>query len=162
RRSPEHARTPRRALRRRGGSLHRRRAGRRRTRHDPAAAPPGGGGRVTAGDGPIRVLVVDDEPLARKGLRMKLAHEPDVDVVGEAEDGPDAVRKIANLRPDLVFLDVQMPGKDGFQVLEDVADVHLPEVIFVTAFDRYALRAFDAHALDYLVKPTTDARFKES
>jgi two-component system LytT family response regulator len=107
----------------------------------------------------IRTLIVDDEPLARRAMRMRLGREPDIEVVGEACDGHGAVETIRRLRPDLVFLDVQMPGLDGFGVLEQVADEHLPMVVFVTASDVHALRAFEIHALDYLLKPFSSARF---
>ena len=110
----------------------------------------------------IRTLVVDDEPLAREGLRVRLAREDDIEIVGEAADGPTAVSAILSLRPDVVFLDVQMPGMDGFEVVERTAAVHLPVVVFVTAFDRYALRAFAAHALDYLMKPIAHRRFQDA
>ena len=110
----------------------------------------------------IRTLIVDDEPLARDGLRMRLAGQPDVEIVGEAADGPAAVDAIRTLRPDLVYLDVQMPGLDGFQVLERVGDANLPMVVFVTAHDDRALRAFEIHALDYLLKPFPEERFLES
>jgi len=110
----------------------------------------------------IRTLVVDDEPLARQGLRVRLGREDDIDVIGEAEDGPSAVRTISALRPDLVFLDVQMPGFDGFEVLSRIAADYLPSVVFVTAYDRYALRAFGVHALDYLLKPIEHRRFQET
>jgi len=108
----------------------------------------------------IRTVIADDEPLAREGLRLRLAAEPDVTVVGEAADGNEAVEAIARLKPDLVFLDVQMPGRDGFEVLDAVSSVHLPVVVFVTAYDQYALQAFDAHAVDYLLKPPTEERFR--
>jgi len=110
----------------------------------------------------IRVLVVDDEPLAREGIKVRLEREPDVELVGEAMDGPEAVSAILSLRPDLVFLDVQMPGMDGFEVVERVAEVHLPVIVFATAYDEYALRAFEVHALDYLLKPVTARRFEEA
>jgi two-component system, LytTR family, response regulator len=110
----------------------------------------------------IRTVIVDDEPLARQGLRLRLGRESDVDIVGEAEDGPSAVQAIVDLRPDLVFLDVQMPGFDGFEVLSRSGGAHLPTVVFVTAFDRYAVKAFDAYALDYLLKPIAHRRFQES
>ena len=110
----------------------------------------------------IRAFVVDDEPLAREGVRVRLANERDVDVVGEAADGPSAVEAIRRLLPDLVMLDVQMPGMSGFDVLARVADVCLPAVVFVTAHDSYALRAFEVHALDYLLKPFTAARLHEA
>jgi two-component system LytT family response regulator len=110
----------------------------------------------------IRTLVIDDEPLARRGLRVRLDRESDVEVVGEAEDGPSAVEAILALRPDLVFLDVQMPGCDGFDVVDRTSHAHLPSIVFVTAFDHYALRAFGVHALDYLLKPITHRRFQEA
>lgn len=110
----------------------------------------------------MRVAIVDDEPLARDGLRLWLATEPDVEIVGEACDGHEAVRTISETRPDLVFLDVQMPGLGGFQVLDAVASEHLPLVVFVTAYDAHALRAFEVHALDYLLKPIAETRFREA
>lgn len=110
----------------------------------------------------IRTLVVDDEPLAREGLRLLLAADPEVSVVGEAGNGPDAVRLIREQRPDLLLLDVQMPELNGFEVLARLAPGEVPAVIFVTAYDRYALRAFDIHALDYLLKPFRDDRFHDA
>jgi two-component system LytT family response regulator len=110
----------------------------------------------------IRTLVADDEPLAREGLRVRLNREEDVEIVGEANDGPSTVSAILSLRPDVVFLDVQMPGMDGFEVVARTASEHLPVVVFVTAFDRYALRAFAAHALDYLLKPIAHRRFQDA
>lgn len=110
----------------------------------------------------IRTLLVDDEPLARDGLRVRLDREGDIDIVGEANDGPSAVDAILTLRPDLVFLDVQMPGFDGFDVVARTAAEHLPNIVFVTAFDRYALRAFVVHALDYLLKPIAHRRLQEA
>jgi two-component system LytT family response regulator len=108
----------------------------------------------------IRTVIVDDEPLAREGVRLRLEREPDFDVVGEAGDGPAAVAAIRSLAPELVFLDVQMPGLSGFDVLEQVGEVCVPMVVFVTAHDAHALQAFDVHALDYLLKPFTEARFQ--
>ena len=110
----------------------------------------------------MRVAIVDDEPVAREGLRLWLAHEPDVTVVGEAGSPAEAVGLVLRERPDLLFLDVQMPGGDGFDVLESIAAEHLPEVIFVTAHERHALRAFDAAALDFLLKPVGEARFRRA
>jgi two-component system, LytTR family, response regulator len=110
----------------------------------------------------IRTLIVDDEPLARDAVRTRLGGEPGVEVVGEAGDGPQAVEMIGVLLPDLVFLDVQMPEMDGFEVLDRVASRHLPVVIFVTAHDQFAVRAFDRHALDYLLKPFSRERFQEA
>jgi two-component system LytT family response regulator len=110
----------------------------------------------------IRTVVVDDEPLAREGLRVRLGREEDIEIVGEAADGPTAVDAILSLRPDLVFLDVQIPGFDGFDVVARTAATHLPTIVFVTAYDRYALRAFEVHALDYLLKPIAHRRFQEA
>jgi two-component system LytT family response regulator len=102
---------------------------------------------------PMRVLIVDDEPLARGKLKSLLAREPDVEVVGEAGDGRGALDAIASLNPDLVFLDVQMPELDGFGVLAELPADARPAVVFVTAHDQFALKAFEVHALDYLLKP---------
>jgi len=110
----------------------------------------------------IRTVLVDDEPLAREGLRVRLGREEDVEIVGEADDGPSAVDTILSLRPDLVFLDVQIPGFDGFDVVARTAATYLPTIVFVTAYDRYALRAFEVHALDYLLKPIAHRRFQEA
>jgi two-component system LytT family response regulator len=108
---------------------------------------------------PLSVLVVDDEPLARSGVRALLERDPELRVVGEAADGREAVDAIAVARPDLVFLDVQMPEMDGFAVIREVGPERMPAVVFVTAFDRFALRAFDVAAVDYLLKPFDDERF---
>lgn len=108
---------------------------------------------------PIRVLVVDDEALARRNLTVLLRNDPDIASVAECESGQEAIEEIRRSRPDLVFLDVQMPECDGFDVLE-LLGADMPDtVIFVTAYDTYALRAFEAGALDYLLKPFDDARF---
>jgi two-component system, LytTR family, response regulator len=107
----------------------------------------------------IRVVLADDEPLARAALRRGLAELDDVELVGEAQDGPSAVETIVRQRPDLLLLDVQLPGFDGFEVVARVRDIHLPTILFVSAYDRYALRAFDVHAVDYLLKPFSDERF---
>src|SRR5260221_7880635 len=109
-----------------------------------------------------RVLVVDDEPLARERLRTLLQDEPGFEIVGEAGDGPSGAESIVALSPDLVFLDVQMPGGDGFDVIDAVGPDKMPFVVFVTAYDRYALRAFDVHALDYLLKPFDRERFRQT
>jgi two-component system LytT family response regulator len=109
---------------------------------------------------PIRALLVDDEPLARRRLRSLLRSESDVEVVGECADGSSAVAGIEALAPDLVFLDVQMPEADGFDVLEAVRTARMPVVVFVTAYDGYALKAFEVHALDYLLKPFSRERFQ--
>jgi two-component system LytT family response regulator len=110
----------------------------------------------------IRVLIVDDEPWARKRIATLLRAEADVEIVGECADGATAITKIGELSPDLVFLDVQMPEVDGFDVIEAVGPEHMPPVIFATAYDRYALQAFDAHALDYLLKPFDEERFQKA
>lgn len=110
----------------------------------------------------IRAVVVDDEPLARERIRTLLADEPDVEVVDECRDGVEAVEAIEEHDPDLVFLDVQMPEVDGFEVLEAVGIERAPVVVFVTAHDEYAIRAFDVHALDYLLKPFDGERFRRA
>jgi two-component system LytT family response regulator len=110
----------------------------------------------------IRAVIADDEPLARRGIRQLLAAHSDVAVVAEARDGREAVRALRELKPDLLFLDVQMPVLDGFGVLREIGAERMPPVIFVTAYDEFAVRAFDAHALDYLVKPLEVARFAEA
>ena len=106
----------------------------------------------------FRVLLVDDEPLVRSGLRAVLEQEADVTIVAEARNGIEALAAIAEEAPDLVFLDVQMPGMDGFEVLARIPAATRPSIIFVTAFDEYAIRAFDVHAVDYLLKPFDAAR----
>jgi two-component system LytT family response regulator len=110
----------------------------------------------------LKVVIVDDEPIAREGLRALLAGDRDVEVVAECGDGASAVEAIRRTRPDIVFLDVQMPDVDGFDVLRELAGEPLPAVVFVTAYDKYALRAFDVHAVDYLLKPFHDERFAEA
>ncbi len=110
----------------------------------------------------IRALIVDDEPLARQRLRALLESESDIEVVGECTDGQEAVAAIREHAPDLLFLDVQMPKLDGFRVLETIGPEQMPVTIFVTAFDRYALRAFEVHALDYLLKPFDRKRFQKA
>jgi two-component system, LytTR family, response regulator len=110
----------------------------------------------------IRVVIVDDEPLARRGIRQLLAHHDDVEIAGEARNGLEAVDMLKGLAPDLVFLDVQMPELDGFAVLRHLDADRVPAVIFVTAHDTFAVRAFDQHAVDYLVKPVHEQRFHES
>lgn len=107
-------------------------------------------------------MIVDDEPLARYRIRTLLSDDRDFEIVGESGDGKEAVGAMSELRPDLVFLDVQMPEIDGLQVLEKSCTTHVPAVIFVTAYDRYAVQAFDAHAVDYLVKPFSQKRFTEA
>ena len=107
----------------------------------------------------IRTVIVDDEPLARRGIRAQLKDEKDIEIISECRNGHEAVKTIAAESPDLVFLDVQMPELDGFGVLDAIGVERMPAVIFVTAYDRYALRAFEVHALDYLLKPFDDERF---
>jgi len=107
----------------------------------------------------IRTLIADDEPIARRGVRLLLERDSTVEIVGEAAGGIEAADMILRLRPDLVFLDVQMIGCDGFETLRRVGPAAAPVVVFVTAYDEYALRAFDVNALDYLLKPYEDARF---
>lgn len=109
-----------------------------------------------------RAIIVDDEALARERVRTLLAGAPGIDVVAECSGGREAVETILAERPDLVFLDVQMPDLDGFEVLEAVASEWLPAVIFVTAYDEYAIRAFDVHAIDYLLKPIEPERFRKA
>lgn len=108
----------------------------------------------------MRALIVDDEPLARRGVVLRLHKFPDVELVGECGDGASAVEKIVELAPDVVFLDVQMPGMDGFEVLRTLPKESVPGVIFLTAYEQHALRAFEVHALDYLLKPVDDERFE--
>jgi two-component system, LytTR family, response regulator len=110
----------------------------------------------------LRTLIVDDEKLARDRLRRLLTAEPDIELVGECANGPEAVRVIREQRPDLVFLDVQMPGLDGFGVIGALEKEKPPVIVFVTAFDRYAVRAFEVHAVDYLLKPFDRARFQQA
>jgi two-component system LytT family response regulator len=107
----------------------------------------------------VRALIVDDEPLARRGIVLRLKKFRDVEIVGECGDGSSAIEKILALSPDVVFLDVQMPGMDGFEVLRALRKEDLPSVIFLTAYEQHALRAFEVHALDYLLKPVDDDRF---
>jgi two-component system LytT family response regulator len=110
-----------------------------------------------------RAVLADDEPLARERLRTLLAAHPSLQLVRECGDGTSAVAAVRELHPDLLFLDVQMPGMDGFGVLRELyGEPHLPEIVFVTAYDRYALKAFEVHALDYLLKPFTRRRFAEA
>ena len=110
----------------------------------------------------IRAVIVDDEQLARQRVRLLLGEEPDVEIIGESANGFEAVHQIQTTRPDLLFLDVQMPEMDGFEVLRRVPQGLLPVVIFTTANDQHALRAFEVHALDYLLKPFKPTRFKEA
>ncbi len=110
----------------------------------------------------IRALIVDDEPLARERLQELLAEAPGVSVVGTAADGPAAVDAIRKHAPDLVFLDVQMPGMSGIDVIEELGQAEMPVTVFVTAYDQYAIKAFDLAAVDYLLKPFDDERFEQA
>lgn len=110
----------------------------------------------------LRVLVADDEPPARRKLVAHLRQEDGVEVAGEAGDGPAAVEAIQRLAPDLLFLDVQMPGMSGFEVIEAVGADRMPPVVFVTAYDQYAVEAFEVEAIDYLLKPFSAARFRQA
>jgi two-component system LytT family response regulator len=107
----------------------------------------------------VRTLIVDDEPAARRGVRLLLERDASVEIVGEAAGGAEAAELIRREKPDLVFLDVQMPGCDGFEALSRLAPAVAPAVVFVTAYDEHALRAFEVNAVDYLLKPYDDARF---
>jgi two-component system LytT family response regulator len=118
--------------------------------------------RDVASARPIRVLVVDDEPLGRQRVEDLLAHEEGVEIAGTAGSGPEAVERIRQLRPDLVFLDVQMPGMTGLEVVREVGVDEMPATVFVTAYDQHALQAFDLAAVDYLVKPFDDERFEQA
>ncbi len=111
---------------------------------------------------PLRVLVVDDEPLARQRLEDLLAREEGAELVGTASDGDEAVEAIRSLHPDLVFLDVQMPGKTGMEVVREIGPERMPATVFVTAYDQFALQAFDVAAVDYLLKPYDDERFEQA
>lgn len=108
----------------------------------------------------LRALIIDDEPLARKRIQLLAADEPELTIIGECASGHDALAAIEHDAPDLLFLDIQMPEMDGFELLEKISRAHLPLVIFTTAFDQHAVRAFETHALDYLLKPFKPARFK--
>jgi two-component system LytT family response regulator len=110
----------------------------------------------------IRTLIVDDEPLARRNLRLLLEKDPQIEILEECRNGREAVESIEQHAPDLVFLDIQMPEMDGFDVLEHVGAEGMSAVVFVTAFDQYALKAFEVHALDYLLKPYDDTRFSQA
>ena len=110
----------------------------------------------------IRAVIVDDEPLGRRGVLRFLRNDPEIEVVAQCSDGQAAVDAILTRNPDLVFLDIQMPEMDGFEVVRRVGPQNMPVTIFVTAYDRYAVRAFDANAIDYLLKPVGQARFERA
>ena len=116
--------------------------------------------RLTRGTGRLSVLVVDDEPIAREGLKLLLGRQPQVESVSEARNGREAIASIREQKPDLVLLDVQMPRTDGFAVVHAVGAERMPPIIFVTAHDQYAIRAFEIAAIDYLLKPVTEERFE--
>lgn len=110
----------------------------------------------------IRTIIADDEELARRGLRALSQQSGDVDVICECKNGRETVDAVHRYQPDLVFLDVQMPGKTGFDVINAIADVKRPHIVFVTAYDKFALKAFEVHALDYLIKPINEQRFDDA
>jgi two-component system LytT family response regulator len=110
----------------------------------------------------IRTLIVDDEPLARRNIRLLLKEDPEIELLGECGSGAEALKVIQKQPPDLLFLDIQMPEMSGFDVLEQIDTERIPAIVFVTAFDQYAIRAFEVHALDYLLKPFNDARFEKA
>src|SRR5215471_2033599 len=109
-----------------------------------------------------RTVIVDDEPLARKRIKRLLADEPDISVIGECGSGPEAIKVIQEASPDLLFLDIQMPGMSGFEILQSIPEGGIPIIIFVTAYDQHALKAFEVHALDYLLKPFKQDRFRNA
>lgn len=110
----------------------------------------------------VRVLIADDEPLARERMRDLLTEVPGFEVIGESADGRETVAAVQALSPDLLFLDIQMPELDGFGVLEQLDPSQMPVVLFLTAFDHYAVKAFEVHAVDYLLKPVDPRRFREA
>ncbi|MHC5068622.1 MAG: LytR/AlgR family response regulator transcription factor, partial [Planctomycetota bacterium] len=110
----------------------------------------------------IRALIVDDEELARRGLEIRLGRAEDVEICGMAANGRTALEAVQELKPDLIFLDIQMPGMDGFEVLKRLDAEPLPAVVFVTAYDQYAIDAFEAHALDYVLKPIDEERLEKA
>jgi len=116
---------------------------------------------MDANSSKIRTVIVDDEALARRGIEIRLQAHEDIEIVGQCVNGREALEVIGREHPDLLFLDIQMPGLSGLDVLERLPQESLPMIVFVTAFDRYALDAFDAQALDYLLKPINDARFNQ-
>ena len=110
----------------------------------------------------LRAIVVDDENLARRGLTLRLANIPAVELVAECSNGAEALKAIAELSPDLVFLDIQMPGMNGFDVIEHLQSDNMPMIVFVTAFDEFAVDAFKVHAVDYVLKPIDEQRLEEA
>ena len=110
----------------------------------------------------MKTLIVDDEPIARRVLREELEAFPEVEIIGEAENGKQALQRISELHPDLVFLDLQMPVMGGFEVVRNLGGGHVPVVVIVTAYDEYAIKAFEAGAVDYLLKPVGGARLRKA
>lgn len=110
----------------------------------------------------IRALIIDDEPLLRERVRTLLTEYRDIELVGECRDGQEAANMILAERPDLIFLDIQMPELDGFEVIKAISDEYLPAIVFITAFDEYAIRAFEVNAIDYLLKPINESRFEQA
>lgn len=108
----------------------------------------------------LKVLIADDEPLARERLRFLLSNDPDIEIVGECRNGREVLTALKEMRVDVLFLDIQMPGRGGFDVIEQIGTAHMPVTVFVTAHNEYALRAFDVHALDYLTKPVEPERLR--
>src|ERR1700689_5723752 len=110
----------------------------------------------------LRTMIADDEPLARERLKMLLAQDPDIDVVSECRNGGEVVRSLKAAKTDLLFLDIQMPGRDGFEVIEEIGPANMPITVFVTAHNEHAVNAFEVHALDYLVKPIERKRLDQT
>ena len=110
----------------------------------------------------IRTLIIDDEPLARQTIRLLLKDDPEIEIIGECANGDEAVKAVKKQQPDLIFLDIQMPEMNGFDVLEEIGLEEVPAIVFVTAYDQYALQAFEVNALDYLLKPFTNKRFEKA
>ena len=110
----------------------------------------------------LRALIVDDEELARRGLEIRLSNDPHIEICGQSRNGREAVQHVRELEPDIVFLDIQMPGMDGFETLREFAGAQMPAVIFVTAYAEHAIRAFEENALDYLLKPIDDRRLRRA
>ena len=110
----------------------------------------------------LRTMIADDEPLARERLRMLLAPDPDIDIVAECRNGTEVVSSLKAAKTDLLFLDIQMPGKDGFEVIEEIGPANMPITVFVTAHNEHAVNAFEVHALDYVVKPIERKRLEQT
>ena len=110
----------------------------------------------------LKVLIADDEALARRGLRLRLQNLPDIEIIGEARNGRETLKLVDEHEPDVLFLDIQMPGMDGFEVMRRLQPANMPCVVFVTAFDQFAINAFEANALDYLLKPIDDSRLHQA